>query len=99
MSAMADDVIVADKPILTLQRKHDDIGMSGKLTADGEVLDGATSGVGEVVVGARDVPGATHKDDNSWITATSDDTLAAETSAEILNVVRVTPCWLLALVS
>jgi hypothetical protein len=93
MSAVADDVMIADEPILTLQPKHDDLNTretSSKLTTEGEALDGAANGAKDVVVDAEDVPGANRDSDDSCVATPSHDTFAAQTSTEVLSTVRVT---------
>ncbi|OJA18177.1 hypothetical protein AZE42_05301 [Rhizopogon vesiculosus] len=91
MSTVVDDV-VADEPVSTVQPMHDDLNtleISGKSATDEEVVDGAANGVKEVAVGAGNVLGAGHNDDDSSVTASSDDTLAAEASVEVLNVSKL----------
>jgi len=91
MSTVVDDV-VADEPVSTVQPMHNDLNtleVSSKSATDEEVVDGVANGVKEVAVGAGNVPGAGHNDDDSSVTASSDDTLAAEASVEVLNVSKL----------
>jgi len=92
MSAVTDEVVVADEPISTVQPVHDDLNtleISSKLATDKEVVDSAANCVKEIAAGSEDVPGVDENNDGKSVTASSDDTLAAETSVEALNVVRV----------
>ncbi|KAG1835240.1 hypothetical protein EV424DRAFT_356953 [Suillus variegatus] len=88
MSTVADNAFVADDPISNGHQLHDGANSfePSQLVTDGEVVEAAFYCVQEPTLGAEDVSGAGEKTDDSLVTASSDDTLAAETSVEVLNV-------------
>lgn len=100
MSTVADNAFVADDPISNGHQLHDGANSfePSQLVTDGEVVEAAFYCVQEPTLGAEDVSGAGEKTDDSLVTASSDDTLAAETSVEVLNVVCATLCRVVALV-
>lgn len=92
MSAVADEIVVADEPISTVPPMHDNLNtleISGKLATDGEVLNNAANCVKEVATGSEDVPGVDENNDGKSVTTSSDAILATSTSVEALTVVRV----------
>jgi len=92
MSALPDDVIVADEPTSTFQPEENDpntVVTSSEPSAHGDIIDDTTSSAEDVAVGAQCLPVAGDNDD-SGLTTVSDGTLAVGTFADVLNVVRVT---------
>ncbi|KAG2107309.1 uncharacterized protein F5147DRAFT_214467 [Suillus discolor] len=88
MSTVADNAFVADDPLSNGHQLHDGANSfePSQLVTDGEVVEAAFYCVQEPTLGAEDGSGAGDKTDDSLVTASSDDTLAAETSVEVLNV-------------
>jgi hypothetical protein len=100
MSTVTDNAVVFDDPISNGHQVHDcanSFETPSKLATDGEVVEAASNGVQESALGAEDVSGVGDKTDDTLVTASSDNTLAAETSVEVLNVVRATICHVVAL--
>jgi hypothetical protein len=101
MSTVADNAVVADDPIANGHQVHDNADsfeIPSKLATDGEVIEVVSNGVQESALGAEDVSGVGDKIDDTLVTASSNDPLATETSAEVLNVVCATICCVVALV-
>lgn len=92
MSTVADNAVVADDPIANGHQVHDNadsLEIPSKLATDGEVIEVVSNGVRESALGAEDVSGVGDKIDDTLVTASSNDTLATETSVEVLNVSKL----------
>lgn len=92
MSTVADNAVVADDPIANGHQVHDNADsfeIPSKLATDGEVFEVVSSGVQESALGAEDVSGVGDKIDDTLVTASSNDTLATETSVEVLNMSKL----------
>lgn len=101
MSTVADNAVVADEPIANGHQVHDSANSfenPSKLATEGEVVEAVSNGVQESVLGAEDVSGVIDKIDDTLVTASSNNTLASETSVEVLNVVCAIICRVVALV-
>ncbi|KAG1771018.1 hypothetical protein EDD22DRAFT_966385 [Suillus occidentalis] len=92
MSTVADNAVVADDPIANGHQVHDSANsfeIPSKLATDGEVVEAVSNGVQESALGAEDVSGVGDKIDDTLVTASSNNTLASETSVEVLNVSKL----------
>jgi hypothetical protein len=101
MSMVADNAVVVDDPISNGHQVHDGANsfeIPGKLVTDGEVVEAVLNGIQESALGAEVVAGAEDKTDGTLVTASSNDTLTAETFVEVLNVVCATLFHVVALV-
>ncbi|KAG2133654.1 uncharacterized protein EDB93DRAFT_1173961 [Suillus bovinus] len=88
MSTVADNAVVADDLISNGHPVYDGVKFfePSKLVTDGEVVEAAPNGVQDLIPGAEDVFGTDDKTDDSLVTEFPGNTLAAETSVEVLNV-------------
>lgn len=92
MSTVADNVVVADDPISNGHQVHDSASSfetPSKLVTEGEAVEADLNGVRESALGAEDVSGAGDNTDDTLVTASSDETLAAETSVGVLCVTKL----------
>ncbi|KAG1750143.1 hypothetical protein EDB19DRAFT_1904393 [Suillus lakei] len=92
MSTVADNAVVADDPISNGHQVHhgaNSFETSGKFVTEEEIVEAASNYVQESTLGAEDVLGAGDKNDDSLVTASFDDTLAAEMSVEVLTVSKL----------
>ncbi|KAG1779156.1 hypothetical protein EV702DRAFT_1090745 [Suillus placidus] len=92
MSTVADNVVVADDPISNGHQVHDGASSfetPSKLVTEGEAVEAASNGVQESALGAEDVSGAGDNTDDTLVTASSEETLAAETSVGVLGVTKL----------